>query len=965
MLGYSSNPIRASINKRLINKNETNDTNAMAYGFEAVTFTVDQLIEHIKQGHAYCAEVAGGHRTTANFVATNVISVDIDEGMTLEEVVDHPLVSSAASFIYTTCSHTSEHHRYRIVFLVDYLITNADEARALTRALSIRLSGDRRAVDPARLFYGNTEAQFIRPGQVMSLDLAVELIEQGSTSDLSETLGGTTKCVTIQGLFNKILTGADGRQAKLGDFEAGSGLHCPFHADKNPSAFVVENRQRSAKGIHCLACKQTFWPLDPATDYDFDSFEVVAKEVLDLTVRHEDTGPIVPNPDAIEGMRRAKIHFDQTRFVRDIDVLPGVTFIRSPKGTGKTKFLQRLVREHPGRVLLIGHRRTLIRSMCGLLGLNCYLEDASSYEPLGQRKTRYGVCLDSINKVKDEKPYDLIVIDESEQVLAHLLSETLDGKRNQVLQMLMKQIQRAGAVVAADADLSWNSFFFLQKWRGERNRATDTHQILINQPRMQPGTLKVMRSELQLIGDLFENVRAGNRCFLAACTKENVKKIALKLEKEFPDVRALIITADETQAKDQDVLAYIASPAVEALKYQVVLASPAVSTGLDITFPNNEQYYDVAYGLFDSHVLTHFECDQQLSRVRHPKEVKVFVTPWIQRFETDIRVVRNDVMRSSIIDHFVGETDEGQAAPVVSDRRDLLEVSTAIIAEQRASKNNLRQHFLNYKARQGWTIEIVGLDSHQHAYGSSIAGEGESLLREFRMKRLLTVDPLSPEELDRMQDRIRFFEFTSDAERARYERTMIEGFYKQSISRELIDLDNRGEYRACIERFERLNNVVGGLDVRDTIAAYSELDPRELAIHGKASAGAIVGWALSTTPFYDRCRINLDARVRKEDLGRFIEFLSHYRVAIEQVLGIQLHKDALANPITQLKKFIGMIGLELKKEGKSKFDPHIICPNARALLEQIVEDRAESKVVRQVLLALRLPSYDDWERLAA
>ena len=47
--------------------------------------------------------------------------------------------------------------------------------------------------------------------------------------------------------------------------------------------------------------------------------------------------------------------------------------VKSRKGTGKTEYLRGILANYPS-VLLVGHRRALIRQSCTRLNLACYLE---------------------------------------------------------------------------------------------------------------------------------------------------------------------------------------------------------------------------------------------------------------------------------------------------------------------------------------------------------------------------------------------------------------------------------------------------------------------------------------------------------------------------------------------------------------------------------------------------------------
>ncbi|WP_210240036.1 hypothetical protein, partial [Mesorhizobium sp. M5C.F.Ca.ET.164.01.1.1] len=76
----------------------------------------------------------------------------------------------------------------------------------------------------------------------------------------------------------------------------------------------------------------------------------------------------LPTCDAVGSLSDAEISIRNEKYLDDIRIQDGTTFIKSPKGTGKTERLARIVRSTKGRVLLIGHRRALIESMCVRMG---------------------------------------------------------------------------------------------------------------------------------------------------------------------------------------------------------------------------------------------------------------------------------------------------------------------------------------------------------------------------------------------------------------------------------------------------------------------------------------------------------------------------------------------------------------------------------------------------------------------
>ncbi|MGX9117873.1 plasmid replication protein, CyRepA1 family [Mesorhizobium sp. BHbsci] len=912
MNGFTTKPLRLSINKRLINKDELSDTLAKAEGFEPCQISTSELINHIKRGHAYCAELDGRRRAT-NFVATDILSVDIDGGMTLTDAVHHPFIQKYASFIYTTCSHTAEAHRFRVIFVLEETLLDAGNARAATRSLALKLNGDPKAIDAARMFYGNTAAQITEIGMTLPSEILDELIEQTAAAGYNDrSLGvvGTGRS-TIQLPPDLVVTTANGVEVLLASAQAKTEVHCPVHDDKNPSAFVVENTSKSNKGVHCSACGVTYWQGHPEP-YDFDDFDKAARTASDSSQKRS----LLPIDTSIDRLKDAHIAFRDEQFLGYIHLQDGTTFIKSPKGTGKTELLAQIVGATKGRVLLIGHRRALIESMCVRMGLACYLHDDQIDEPLTNRRQRYGICLDSITKVVQEKPYDLVLIDESEQVLAHLLSQTLGEKRPYVMHGLISILVRAKRVIAADADLSRTSFDFIKEW-AERDGPRNT-QVVINQYRSEKSKIAVFASENHLIGDFVTSLKLGKRCYFTSNSREKVKDIAKQLEQECPDIAVLVVTSEETADKNPAAAAFIKNPSTEATKYQAVLSSPSIGSGVDITFPGNEQFYDTVYGLFVPQVLTHFECDQQLGRVRHPKQVKVYVSPATAAFETDLSVVAKDALTASILGgNFVGYTDDFVPRPIY--RPDpLAGVAAAIISAQRASKNQLWRNFLHYKRQQGWEIEHVGPHTEIAHLGLGILTDGKERRARFHANRLMQAKPLTDEEFERIDRRIRNYEFANDTERAAYERSAIEVFYNKPISDETITLDDRGRFRACVNNFEMMVDRTTAEALSEGVQDPERRNQARLLIPNAKLRRILLMETLSTAPFYRDFVFTPEVKFGKADLKPFIDWMKDNRIAIQQQFDIAPNRGIDNNPITQLRPFLAMVGLDLVKLPKTR-----------------------------------------------
>jgi hypothetical protein len=311
-----------------------------------------ELAEHARSGIAYCAQVTG-RREQKNFLTTGVVSVDIDGGMALDEALDHPLVRDHAGFVYTTASHTDEDHRFRIVFPLVHQIDDALEVRALQRSLAVRLGGDLAATDPVRISFGNRNAEVFWLGHALSPELVRELIEQGRNDETASRREkvSTSRSSLLLNVADPIRT-STGAIVPFGELPHRTVVHCPYHHDKNPSAFVVESRD-GVRGLHCSKCSTSYWPnrlLEVV-----DDFEAAARTSL------RERGHGLRAFDAVT------VDFDED-FPAPGRLTTRLTLVRSPKGSGKTTALANYF-GRKDKVLLVGHRRLLNLQSSARLGL--------------------------------------------------------------------------------------------------------------------------------------------------------------------------------------------------------------------------------------------------------------------------------------------------------------------------------------------------------------------------------------------------------------------------------------------------------------------------------------------------------------------------------------------------------------------------------------------------------------------
>lgn len=947
----ASRLLKLSVNPKLIDK-----TIPGSHGFEASEFSIEDLAEAVQLGCAFSYQFLGDIRRSVNFKATDILAIDIDAGMTVDEAMDNDIVKGYASLLYTTASHSPDRHRFRLVFVLPRTITDGKELKAATRSLARRLGGDMSATDLARVFYGSTDCTYEVLGSEISTEFLADLIADGKAVLVSDSVGHNhlTSATRSKQKIERdlVLTESNGATSKISSFKSKAIVYCPFHQDKTASAFVSINDKGSTY-LYCSTCGLTRWMEDEKINFtDFNGF-VIALRNLKANPPKKSVSELISlekffaNPISWEN---DNVKFSSDKYFNLDNIQPGLSFIRSPKGSGKTTYLGKAltkdiytagdatlesfeeISESDGstpfftnkRVLLIGHRQALIRDLCKRIGLNCYLDDPKNRGDVIENMRRYGVCLDSLLKVWDQT-YDVIIIDEVEQVLAHFLSDTIGSARYPIFDEFTRLIQGAKSVVALDADIGWISFNTITALKSEflqgKTGAVPV-QIYINDFRNPSKCINVYSSHDQMVQKLKEEVINCKRVFVTSNSKSKINSLSKALEAisiglDKP-LQTFTITSENSKSKEAQN--FIKNIKDEILKYDVVLSSPSLGTGVDITFENGKSEIDAVFGFFVNRINSHTDIDQQLARVRDPKEVNVWVSSDEYNFETEFDVVKDDYLKHDLIakvysgvDRFIQPTRPNGIDP-------FLYMAVMITSYQRASKNKLKKNFLQFKIEQGWVINEIPLDQSMAVGGKDFFKGGEALSDQERSDALLIARAMSRDEYSHFRDRQDSNEEeVSQEERYSYYRTSLELFHQSAITMGLIELDDQSKFRQKVNAFnvvtssERINDIIKFRKMR--YQGLKSQKVRESTIKNQDSASLLLYELMLSTPFFNGEVFDSNVIFSNTNLLQFGKLASLIKPFIENHLGLNVRSDVLENPVQQLGHILEKMGLSYKRVG--------------------------------------------------
>lgn len=181
-------PVALSVSKHFHNKenraplrpNRAGEmSNLYAHGaFDNVSWTPGQIAKHVTSGKAICvAATRNDWRKSENFVSSQIMGVDFDNGQGVQALTDDTLIEQYAFLVYPTPSSSPQQPRSRALFLLDQPIADPDRYRCLLRRLLLYFQtkdADEACKDAVRMFYGSTHLGYI---EIDRLVLPIKALE--------------------------------------------------------------------------------------------------------------------------------------------------------------------------------------------------------------------------------------------------------------------------------------------------------------------------------------------------------------------------------------------------------------------------------------------------------------------------------------------------------------------------------------------------------------------------------------------------------------------------------------------------------------------------------------------------------------------------------------------------------------------------------------------------------------------
>lgn len=858
----SGRSIRLSISDAFYNK-KINVPKQIAYGtsFYPVNLSREDLFVHITRGKAFMPAMIKGHtRTKDQFVQSQILALDFDHGPDLETLLADSFIKEYAWLIYQTPSSTPEAPRHRVVFILSEAVTCADRWETLQRALIQHfapLNPDTACKDASRIWCGSTKPDpYINPDATLPIEVAddLTLIEAERVNKLEEAVAKVEP-------FSQQTTSTGGKLSPELVVEVKRHLKVD-HAAYNAKGYTV-------KAIQCPMKHHEHDAEQPAAHWHEDKNILICFKCGRYYLLHEVAAAL--GIDVASFYRHDRIPDDPSvikvshRYITDHNVMglleDGITtlLIKSPTGSGKTELIKQLTERYQ-RILVISHRRSLIRSQVKRLNENLAAEDCFvSYEEVSLQELRQAdrlcICINSLHKlmpIGEKVPeFDVIVFDELEQQHKHIVGRTLENDQPVDVLFTMKHLmQHSKIVVGLDAYATVFTVEWMKASRGE-----ETFRMLLNQYPVNKGQMTLVSTFPELITQANEYLygrRLEGPIVFAVASKSLAKLLysyytgETKLSSEENDellktidpsvlsnLRAsghritpsevIIITGDETDSMEASEFIRDINDRMPQLK--ILIYNSAMGTGVDIQAP-----VEAVFGVFSSGILPADECMQMLARCRKASQFYVCLQGGVGHRETDHKrlyqaQIDNINMTGCLLEspYRVGWSINASKIMVPDDKHiDYLQYWSRVTSRINLAHNGLHSEFCAI-AKAEYAVEDL---RHLQLREEDIDPEQADIIEVLAQVKkgvagidkhlVLTCTPITRSNYQQLQSGYQ----VSPAVLAGYLRWTIERGYRQPITPEIYDHWLKGGLRH-LNQYIDLYSRDADLQLRDMQQAFA------------------------------------------------------------------------------------------------------------------------------------------------
>ena len=574
---------------------------------------------------------------------------------------------------------------------------------------------------------------------------------------------------------------------------------------------------------------------------------------------------------------------------------PRIVVLRSAKGTGKTEWLRRVV-ERYRRVLSVGHRVSLVLQTAKRLGLTPYYDGGKWIT----NAPRIATTIHSLDKLEPESAYEVVIVDEIEQVLKAIVNDVhLQNRKINATGALLEYMLRAKLVLLADADVGEATLTLLQNYFAHCNvtYVENTYRLrLIDYAVLHPTAEDI----LTLAKEFYEykmkiaiacNTRAdadrAEEFFNTFVSKDKI----LKITSEGYENNETLESINERLA-DIDVFIY----------------SPSVGTGVSIDIEGFALFGIARNGPGVGDV---DDFRQQLGRFRNPldREVHLFIEQKQMNEPTSPEAYRDLALLRKLESDFRVSRVGGTPEPAAQWDKLYLDLFSVVKAKTAAQKNRFFDNFTGALLAEG--VELY--DERDTpllppAERKALAKTLKELRAQRERERAERIANAPEPEAAQTEEERRDAEHKAElAER-----------YGIEVDAQLVLDDERGAYKEA-RCFAAVENS----------ALAQHLDEIERERRFSADRNYFSLFAFWITTLLAALKLQLEEGAVITTTDEFLDLVERNRLAIKAALGINVRADFRQKPMLFIgallrKVGVGIKGQQVRRNGERERIYHLV-----------------------------------------
>lgn len=428
--------------------------------------------------------------------------------------------------------------------------------------------------------------------------------------------------------------------------------------------------------------------------------------------------------------------------------IPNITYLKSGLGTGKTQQLKKFILAHPElRIIYLTPRITLSTAVAYEMGITDYQDIQKAWKYKDAKNL--SIVINSIYHIANET-YDIVIIDESEQILRQLTSNLI-GDKKKSLSALAGILSRASNIVLADAHLSDISMDFIS--RTFQGREIDEYLYLNQYKPRQGQIMNVYQSDKECFQTFIDTVKQGKKVAVMTNTLRSSYAIESALlsasnehtpDKELAKVLAgkniRVINGDNSTLFENRMFMKDFDKSVQDV--DVLIMSPSITSGVS----NHTPHFDAVFGFFRAgHGLsTPQDCMQQIARIRYPTECHVFY----EGFCEDLPVTREQLlMNYELLLKDCFDSTELENSKLTGTLNPYVWLYLSVKLNENLQKQNARQMFFALARHEGF--EIKGVDND--CQDDNILKKARALVKEQETNGIMNARDLTSEEYESLK----------------------------------------------------------------------------------------------------------------------------------------------------------------------------------------------------------------------